>query len=125
MTFTDAPIPSNPDAQFSAWRQGVEERIARVERKPITAHYVLDITQTTDANGRITFSHNALTTPVAAFIQPISPSGGVNAWSGTAVESITSTSVTFRAFAAFGTTASISLHFYAFIYLNEYTPIDV
>lgn len=32
MSYTDAPIPNNADAKFAAWRLGIEERLARLER---------------------------------------------------------------------------------------------
>jgi hypothetical protein len=72
MSYSDAPIPTTPEAQFAVWRKYVDEQIARLVR-PKTSKYVLLITGTTDASGFVTFTHDAQVIPKGIFIQITSP----------------------------------------------------
>ena len=72
MSYSDAPIPTTPEAHFAVWRKYVDEQIARLTR-PKTSKYVLLLTGTTDATGFLTFAHDSQVIPKGIFIQVTSP----------------------------------------------------
>jgi len=93
MSYSDAPVPSNPEAQFAIWRKYIDEQIARLVR-PKTSRYVITITGTTNATGYLTFTHDAQVTPQAILIQVNAPDSPA-VWCG-AVDTITETTARAR-----------------------------
>lgn len=60
MSYTDAPIPNNPNAKFAAWRLGQEERTSRLENRNSFTPVPLCWAPVQLASSYFSFAHSGL-----------------------------------------------------------------
>jgi hypothetical protein len=112
--YSDAPVPTNPAADFANWRKNVDEMIDRLAR---TKHsrFVVTVTDTPDGSGYLVFDHNAGEVPQAVIIQPQAPSAGAGLFSQAICDTYTETTARVRCLGNTGSALTTSVTFKAYI----------